>query len=161
MNKWLITHCNKEILTVSLLSRPDQVDTGAFVVEADTYDQAREVAAKQLFNMYCATKKAGAVKRLHAESRCACGRNQDRKRPDGTTYKTCLVCSENIKSCPSRSGQPARARNEPARIAKNLERQRDRRAEIRRETLLEVRKRFWDEPHVRDFANWLDKELTK
>jgi hypothetical protein len=155
--KWLVTHCNKEIVAVSLLQGP--AETGAFVVEADTYDQARDVAAKQLFNMYCATKKAQTTKRHHAESRCACGRNQDRKHPDGSLMKSCSVCAETLKKCPSRSGAPARPRDEPARVEKNLERQRDRRQEIRRETLIEVRRRFWEEPHVRDFANWLDEEL--
>lgn len=158
MNKWLVTHCNKEILTVSLLQGPS--DTGAFVVEADTYDQARSVAAKQLFNMYCATKKAGSVKRLHADNRCQCGRPQDRKRPNGTNYKSCSLCSERLKTCPSRTGAPSAPRDEPARITKNLERQRDRRKEIRLETLSEVRKLFWELKTVKEFSDWLDKELA-
>jgi len=50
-------------------------------------------------------------------------------------------------------------RDEAARVALNGQRQRDRRAEIRLETLLDVRTAWRDAPTVGRFGEWLRKEI--
>jgi hypothetical protein len=123
-------------------------------------------AKRRAYNIYCARKKKLAKTRLHAAGNCCCGRKQDRKHPDGTPMLTCTVCAERhaaqSKACLERKANPPavpHVRDEQARVASNLERQRDRRAEIRLEVLIEVRDQWFKSRNVGLFSKWLEREL--
>ena len=87
----------------------------------------------------------------------------------------CSVCSERQKACNERArnrrGNAANddapsvtgvaARDEGARVAANLTRQRDRKAEIRLETLIEVRSQWIDAPNIQRFGKWLQGEIDR
>lgn len=128
------------------------------IVEAETAAQAERKA----FNLYCARKKRLRVRSLHAEGRCSCGRVQDRPRPGGGFLKTCSTCQEYRRRDHARRRQKGftpQPRDEVARVAAYQERVRDRKAEIRLEVLLEVR-RWWKEaPHTLAFAERLKTEI--
>lgn len=125
-------------------------------------------ARRKAYNLYCARKKQERKARCHGAGQCVCGRRQDRVvgqgRRKGEWALTCSVCAvrrhahhENAKANPGRTFEQAMAeRDEPARIAVNLAHQRDRRAEIRIEVLIEVRKQF----NNGAFTRWLDSEIA-
>lgn len=58
-----------------------------------------------------------------------------------------------------RAPPPPHVRDEAARVEANLGRQRDRRAELRLETLIEVRQKWQESTNVGRFARWLDQEI--
>jgi hypothetical protein len=127
-----------------------------------------EAASKKATRLYCARKKKLAKSRLHATGRCACGRAQDRVHPNGRPMLTCSTCSERQKTYHETYAVRSRAgtvgmhqRDEPARVEKNLARQRDRRSEIRLETLLECRRAWESAPSVGRYKAWLLAEIEK
>lgn len=137
------------------------------VVEAEDEEQAKRKA----YNLYCARKKKERTTQCHAAGKCVCGRPQDRAcgagARKGQWAKTCSVCAErshvyheNSKARPARTFEQSMAeRDENARIASNLERQRDRRAEIRLETLVEVRTAWQESSTVGVFSKWLAMQI--
>lgn len=172
LKSWLVRHRDGTILNVMEVAPTgkEEPHINYVIVEAYTKADAEEKARKKVYNLYCARKKKEAKLRHQARGECACGRPADRVKKDGTPFKTCSVCSarqpsynEKYKGRIEDGTVGKEPRDEVARVAKNLERQRDRRKEIRVEVLIEVRKRFWDAEHMKDFASWLDeniKELT-
>lgn len=122
-------------------------------------------AKRKAYNFYCARKKRLASARHHAKGNCRCGRPQDREKPGGGMFRICSTCSERDKGYDQAMRQRAaqgvtnHQRDEQARVASNLGRQRDRRAEIRLETLIEVRERWRKQPNVGLFARWLQLEI--
>jgi hypothetical protein len=141
------------------------------VVQAATEEEAR----RKGYNLYCARKKRerGAV--LKSQGRCACGRALDgalveRGRFKGEPHTKCAVCrtrrteSWAPKHAERRAngtvGQGIAERDEGARIALNLERQRDRKGEIRLETLVEVRQQWIAARNVALFGQWLQGEIA-
>lgn len=138
------------------------------VVEAEDEEHAKRKA----YNIYCAKKKKERTEKCHAAGKCTCGRPQDRVVETGARKgqwaKTCSVCAtrrhvyhENSKQHPGRSfEQSMKERDEPARIASNLDRQRDRRAEIRLETLIEVRKAWEASATIGIFTKWLAGQIV-
>lgn len=146
--------------SVTEISGP--ADEGWVIVEAPDEGTAKRKA----YNIYCARKKKLAKARLHAAGNCACGRKRDRKHPSGEWMLTCLVCAERhrVQSAAhlerKAQGVTDHQRDEPARVASNLSRQRDRRGEIRLETLVEVRQRWIDSRNVALFGQWLIAEIA-
>jgi len=138
-------------------------DADWVIVEARTAEAARRKA----HNLYCARKKKLAKQRHHAAGQCACGRDQDRKHPSGKWMLTCSTCAERQKVYNDRSEERARkgippgtvVRDEQARVAANLTRSRDRRGEIRLETLIEVRAAWHKAPNVGAFGAWMKREI--
>lgn len=148
---------------------------GWVIVEAPDEPTARQRA----YNLYCARKKAQAKARHRAVGECACGRKQDRKHPSGKPMLTCSVCAERQAVYNERSLERSQAaakaaanddapvptgmaaRDEGARVAANLTRQRDRRAEIRLETLIDVRQQWIDSPNIQRFGKWLQGEIDR
>jgi len=137
------------------------------VVEAPTEEEAK----RRAYNIYSARKKRERKKTLHAEGRCICGRPQDRLVEKGARKGekalTCSVCEErrhgyyeNAKEHPGRTFEEAMAqRDEGARVASNLERQRDRRSEIRLETLIDVRNAWQNSGTIGVFSQWLKRQI--
>lgn len=129
-------------------------DTEWLVVEADDAEEAGRLAR----NLYARRKRKQRIAQLHAEGRCRCGRPQDRP-----GKLTCRVCAEGrARSHEKRSWRseaPPIVRDEEQRIASLQQRQRDRRAEIRLETLLEVRDWWQKAPHTLAFAQRLVDEI--
>jgi hypothetical protein len=140
------------------------------VVEAADEEQAKHKA----YNIYCARKKKARLAALAAESRCSCGRPLDgalvgtgaRK---GQAHRRCATCRERAKTSwvpnynrrveSGTNGRGVVERDESARVASNLNRQRDRRAEIRLETLIDVRRAWQDAPNNGAFTAWLKSEI--
>lgn len=137
-------------------------DAGWVIVEAPDEGTAKRKA----YNLYCARKKKLAAARNHAQGKCCCGRSRDRKDPSGAWMKTCSVCAERHKVHSAAhlerraAGVTDHQRDEPARVASNLARQRDRRGEIRLETLIEVRQQWIDSRNVALFGKWLQAEIA-
>lgn len=137
------------------------------IVEAPDEKSARHKG----YNIYCARKKRERVATLRAAGQCACGRRQDSVIEHGARKGewalTCSVCKERrgvmrekAKERPGRTHEQAMAqRDEGARVVANLNRQRDRRGEIRLETLIEVRDRWINTRNVGLFGNWLSAEI--
>ncbi len=140
------------------------------VVEAET----REEAHRRAFNIYCARKKRERNAALKAQGKCACGRPLDGAlvevgRYKGKAHQKCATCRERNETVwrPNHAeriangtvGQGMAERDEAARIAANSQRQRDRRAEIRLETLLDVRAAWRDAPTVGRFGEWLRGQI--
>jgi hypothetical protein len=132
-----------------------------------------QTAKRKAYNFYCARKKKLAKARNHAAGRCACGRDQDRFHPSGVRMLTCSVCAERQKGHHDRQYEqlkrqrrgeeplPPIQRDEEKRIASLQSRMRDRRAELRLETLLDVRKQWIASPNVGAFGKWLEREIVK
>lgn len=129
-------------------------------------DDAAE-AKRKAINLYCARKKKLAKERLHANGQCRCGRQQDRTDEKGKPMLTCSTCAERQAAQNERfearkqQGVTNHVRDEGARVAVNMERQRDRRGEIRLETLLEVRKQWQNSRNVGSFTAWVEIEIKK
>jgi hypothetical protein len=138
------------------LDGPPDVDW--VIVEAGDESEARAKA----FRDYCARKTRGTRARYKQEGRCRCGRARDHHNAlTGTLSEQCSVCVERHKvwNHEFRKERRSKKRDEPARIAVNLERQRDRRAEIRIEVLLEVRKEWQKALTNGSFTQWLEREI--
>jgi len=129
------------------------------VVRAKT----EEVARRRAYNCYCARKKKQRIAQLYAEGRCRCGRTQDI-----ADQLTCSVCVERMKGYQGKyksnlerkaEGLPAEPRDELARVASFQTRSRDRKAEIRLETLLEVRRWWIEARNVGLFGARIQKEI--
>jgi hypothetical protein len=129
------------------------------VVRAET----EELARRKGYNIYCARKKKARIAQLYAEGRCRCGRAQD---IEGQV--SCTVCIERSKGWRAQhksnqerkaEGLPAEPRDEAARIASFQTRSRDRKSEIRLETLLEVRRWWIEARNVGLFGARLQKEI--
>jgi hypothetical protein len=166
---WRVTFAeNGELYTVREIDGPGHDEW--VVVRADDEEQARIKATR----IYCARKKRARVAALQAANRCSCGRDLDGAlvefgRHKGESHKRCATCRERNSSVwrPNHAarvadgtvGQGVAERDEGARVTLNLERQRDRRAEIRLETLIDVRKAWQDSNTVGHFAQWLAREI--
>lgn len=171
MKRWRVEFSLEgRVLSVEPLPPGEQRPEVVFVIA-----ETREIARKKAYNLYCARKKKAAKKRLHENGQCACGRKQDRMHPDGTPMLTCSTCAVKQKAWTERHRErlaqaqeaedqgrpppPPHVRNEAARVEANLGRQRDRRAELRLETLIEVRQKWQESTNVGRFARWLDQEI--
>lgn len=145
--------------------------TSAEVVEAPETDTTAVVYAlakskadafakgRAAYNRYCAEKLAERRQRLAEENKCRCGR--DRNVPG---RKRCAVCLARGQADKRRLKERRAAgveahRDEPARVDANRARQRDRREEIRIETLIEVRRRWQVSQTNASFERWLDGEI--
>ncbi len=118
---------------------------------------------------YARRKTADRRAALKQEGRCRCGRRRN------SEFSLCDVCRERgkqnngvYKRHTQEDGKRTRERiapyvqrDEKARVEKNLERQRDRRNELRLEALLEVRAAFAKTPTMGAFAAWLAEEIRK
>jgi hypothetical protein len=137
------------------------------VVEAPDEERARRAA----IGIYCARKKRLARERNRSEGRCVCGRRNDRLGQldprTGNPLLSCSVCGARHKvhrdSHKQRKadGVTDHKRDESARVATNLGRQRDRRGEIRLETLIEVRDQWIHQRNVALFGQWLTAEIER
>lgn len=146
---------------------PIRFDDGAddwTIVEATTAEEARKKGKR----LYDARKKKLAKVRLQSEGRCACGRARDRKHSNGSPMLTCSTCAERQKGYNEDYEKRIVAgtvhlheRDETARVASNLARQRNRRAEIRLETLVEARRMWMEARNVGLYAEWLGREIAK
>lgn len=140
----------------------DDQESDWVIVEAGSAEEAMRLAKRR----YDADRKRKAKTRLDKESRCVCGRHRDRFRDSGAAMKTCSTCAAREKTWKAEHAERVRTgtdkahvRNETARVAHNLERQRDRRGEIRLETLIEVRT-FWRHcTNSGRFQAWLEQEI--
>lgn len=168
MRYWRVTFTEDgKLYTVREIEGPGHDEW--IVVSAADEEQARTRAVR----LYCSRKKRARVAALHAEGRCACGRNLDgaiveRGRHKGKPHKMCATCRERMttrwrpnaqaRADNGTAGQGVAERDEGARVALNLQRQRDRRAEIRLETLIEARNEWRS---ARNFASWLAREIEE
>lgn len=126
-------------------------------------------AKHKAYNIYCARKKQLAKERLRASGKCCCGRPQDVPRPSGNGLMfTCATCQQRSKRWKANHEERKKnppptphVRDEAARVASNLSRQRDRRAEIRLETLVEVREQWFANKSVGAFGQWLAGEIER
>jgi hypothetical protein len=135
------------------------------IVEAPDQERAQRAA----LGIYCARKKKLARERNYAAGNCACGRKNNRAdQLHPKTGKPLLSCS----TCSARhqvhlaghrqrkaEGVTDHQRDESARVAATQTRQRDRRGEIRLETLLEVRDQWINQRNVALFGKWLIAEI--
>lgn len=140
---------------------------GWTIVEAPDKERAQRVA----IGIYCARKKKLSRERNYAAGNCACGRKNDRAdQLHPKTGKPLLSCS----TCSARhqvhlaghrqrkaEGITDHQRDESARVAATQTRQRDRRGEIRLETLIEVQKAWIDTRTVGAFGQWLVREIAR
>jgi hypothetical protein len=147
--------------SVTEVEGPDHA--GWVIVEA----RSEEAARRKAYNIYCGRKKKLAKQRHHAAGQCVCGREQNRKHPSGKWMLTCSTCAERQKVYNDRTAERDRkgipagsvVRDEGARVAANLNRQRDRRGEIRLETLIEVRAAWQRVPNIGAFSAWMKQEI--
>lgn len=164
---WRVTFkTNGTVRAVKPLNGPGH-DRWVVVQAADEKE-----AQHKAYNVYCARKKRERRTTLRAAGQCVCGRKQDRLLVGGPRSRkgglalTCSVCAArrqghhlNAKAHPGRTFVQAMAeRDESARVASNQDRQRDRRAELRIEVLLEVR-RQWQRVPTGAFTRWLEDEI--
>jgi hypothetical protein len=155
------------VVRVVQVPKPHSTPTRTTIVfQAPDRETAINKAREMGFRLYCAEKKKQAKTRLHSEGRCSCGRPQDRQHPDGSPMLTCTVCSisqkaHNAAARKRKAEGVVHVRDEAARVQKNLGRQRDRRREIRLETLVEVHKNFWDMSTVKAFERWLEGQIEE
>lgn len=119
------------------------------------------LARKKAMLSYCARKKRQRIAQLHAEGRCKCGRKQDGDRVN------CSVCIERAKGYRAKrlrrnaeGTADTHSRDEGARVAAFQGRSRDRRNELRLETLLEVRRWWLESRNVGIFSARLEREIT-
>ncbi len=86
-----------------------------------------------------------------AEGRCRCGRVRD------CQWQKCRVCREreNVAKRESKNQPGPKVRSEEQRIASLKDRHRERRAELRVETLLQVREAWVKSANLRQFEAWL------
>lgn len=159
---WRVVFSETGAITAVTPVRFDDAEEGWLLVEAPSKSAARQKAQR----LYDARKKKLAKARLHASGHCACGRVQDRKYPDGRPMKTCSTCSERQKGYVqdrqerlAEGTADTHVRDERARVEANLGRQRARRAELRLETLIEVRQAWRDARTVGRFAAWIEAEI--
>lgn len=136
-------------------------ETDWLIVEASD----EQAAQRKAYNAYARRKKKVAIARLRAEGRCRCGRAQDRTHPDGSPMLTCAVCGERQEVWRQRHAERRAAgtigapiAQEP-RVESHRERQRDRKAELRLELLIEVRQQWMVSPNVGRFGSWLQREI--
>lgn len=159
---WRVTFTAEGRVDRVIPIRFDDGVEGWTMVEAPSIEAARKKAAR----LYAARKKRLAKSRHHAAGRCACGRDQDRFHPKGGRMLTCSVCSVRQKTYHESHAERValgtvgqEPRDERARVANNLARQRDRRGELRLETLVEVRRVWVEMTNVGRFTRWLDSEI--
>lgn len=168
MRYWRVTFTEDgKLYTVREIEGPGHDEW--IVVSAADEEQARTKAVR----LYCSRKKRARTAALQAEGRCGCGRPLDGELVDvgrhkGKPHKRCATCRERTKTvwrpnhqarvADGTAGQGVAERDEGARMALNLQRQRDRRAEIRLETLIEARTEWRS---ARNFASWLDREIEE
>lgn len=163
MRHWRVIFKHGHVVGVEPIFGEQGVDW--IIVEAPDEKTAR----RRAMSLYCAQKKALATARKQAEGRCSCGRELAGciNPRSGGPAKTCRVCTERRKlyraSAEKRRaegtvGRGIAERDEGARLEKAAERMRDRRAELRLETLLEVREK-WLALNNRDFEIWFEREI--
>ena len=149
-----------------------QDGSAGFVVEADDQEEAVRLARPLWMaysREYARKKTAERRKRFDAEGRCRCGRPrnvQDPKRP-GEVMRTCDVCQERSKSTLERyrsrgtkTDSEVAAKGQALRLEHSAQRTRNRRAELRLETLLEVRA-MAEKLKPGEFRVWLHREVQR
>ncbi len=163
MKWWIVEIDSKGKYTLEELEAAPELEPGASITfQARNRKQAELKASKLAMRVYSRIKKKEAGVRLRANGQCRCGRKQDRKNPDGTMMKVCLTCSVMQKGYHDKSkNKPGEPRDETARAQKNLSRQRDRRNEIRLETLVEVSAKFWELPSIKAWETWLEQAIEE
>ncbi len=143
-----------------------RVGNRTFFVQAESPVEAAK-KARQFYNTYCRERKQAASKRNDAAGNCACGRKKDRPHPSGGFWKRCAVCAArhavHVERYEARkaAGAPPAQRDEQARTALCSVRVRDRKAEMRLETLLEVQRAWEGASNNQAFTRWLREELAK
>jgi hypothetical protein len=119
-------------------------------------------AKRAAYNLYCGRKKKLAKERLYAEGRCSCGRVNDRF---DQGLKTCSVCEARAKvwkeASNNRKSKDPHVRDEQKRIESFTERSRDRKSEIRLETLVEIQKKWQTTRITKHFERYLEEEIQK
>lgn len=163
MKWWLCEIDAKGKYTLEEVEAAPEMEAGASVYfQAKNRKQAELKAAKLAMRVYSRIKKKEAGERLRANGQCRCGRKQDRPLPDGSgMMKTCSTCAELQKGYNKKPGGTGIPRDEKARVQKNLSRQRDRRNEIRLETLVEVSNKFWELPSIKAWEKWLEEAIEE
>lgn len=166
MKWWLCEIDAKGKYTLEELDAAPELETGASITfQAPNREEADLKASKLAMRVYSRIKKKEAGKRLQANGQCRCGRKRDRPKPDapGELMKICSTCAEMQKGYVKTSQEATvrKPRDEKARVEKNLARQRDRRKEIRLETLVEVNTKFWELPSIKDWEKWLEQAIEE
>lgn len=159
------------LLNCETIEKPEafsyNVGAGAIIVEIEADSEAE--AKRKSYNFYCAKKKKVAKERNHEAGNCACSRKQDR--PNTKTgvgfFKTCSVCTERGEAADLRHAAKKKAglpltgyRDEVARVETLRGRVRDRKNEIRLETLIEVRSQWENARTNGAFTAWLKREIS-
>lgn len=158
-----------KLLSCEQIEKPEAHSYGvgpSTVVELEALNE--EDAKRKAYNFYSAKKKLAAKNRNHSAGLCACSRKQDRPntRTGNGFFKTCSVCAERQLQYEEtfqrkkREGRLATGeRDEAARVNVMQHRVRDRKKEIRLETLLEVRKTWENSKTNGEFTRWLKEEI--
>ena len=134
-----------------------------------------EEEARAFYNEYMRNKVQERRDNLRSQGKCTCGRDRDRPRPKPfghLFYNKCKVCKERTDACHHRRVQRRaealtgkheevypHVRDDELRIENAQQRTRDRRAELRLETLIQVRDQWQNCRNVNVFTAWLEKEI--
>ncbi len=129
---------------------------GVFFVRASSEREADE-AGRAAFNRYARERLQERRARYRAENRCACGRKRD-----VPGCNTCSACQAGVKQLRERreikaAGKPVPRLDvgESLRLRRQAED-----AEIRRDALRDVLRRFCEMPKA-DFKRWLEGEIRR
>jgi hypothetical protein len=116
---------------------------------AITQTQAGRIAR----NTYAREVKRAQRAKYKATGKCRCGRDRE-----SIAFKQCMVCrARDLQQ--HRKGPSCGSRDEKARVVSMQATQRDRRQELRLETLLLVREAWSREPNQAAFSAWLAREV--
>lgn len=160
-----------KLLSCDPIDKPEAYATViglATFIEIEATDE--KDAKHRAYNFYCARKKKLAKERNYTAGLCACSRKQDR--PNTKTgkgfFNTCSVCAERSAESSLRhlakkkQGLPLDGRrDEAARVESFQVRNRDRKNEIRLETLIEVRKQWENSRTNGQFTSWLKSQIDE
>lgn len=164
MAKWIVNVLTKSAVPAETDSEGNET---VFIVSAETAAEALREASRQYARLCTKRKRA----RMHAAGLCSCGRKSDVPKPQGGFRKKCSVCvtrdreqwrpkaRENQRR--QLEGLPKIPRDESARVVVMQERQRDRRSELRIETLLEVQRQWQSARTNGHFTRWLDEQIKE
>ncbi len=161
-------HSDGTVKTCTPSEQPSLVRVSRKVFLVQAADPAAATAqARKHWNLYASELKRVANERNRAAGNCRCGRKKDRARPDSGFYSTCAVCSvrqvvhNERYEARKAAGAPLAQRDERARVEACTLRVRDRKAEMRLETLLEVQRAWEGASNNQAFTRWLREELAK
>ena len=158
MNWYRVRVSQHGVKDVEEVSRREEDGSRVYYVQASSKTEVAQ-RGKDAYNAYCREKVRARREQLANANRCTCGRERNI-----AGRKKCSVCIERARNFrkrhPGKRARTGQPRDEGARVAANLVRQRDRQNEIRLETLLEARARF-SALSEREFARWLDQQIDK